>query len=104
MGEYFPVPTWDDYETAKKNGIPRKNVDQRVQYLGWTIERAITTPLLQKRNRPKYKGYAELAEKNGIPYKIFTARVDGLEWTLERAANTPVRKKTTLFRQNSQRT
>ncbi|MGN4897763.1 hypothetical protein ACTFSB_28320 [Bacillus cereus group sp. MYBK14-3] len=102
MGVYFPVPSWDDYETAKKNGIPRKNVDQRVQYLGWTIEKAITTPLLPKCNRPKYKGYAELAEKNGIPYKTFTARVNGLAWTLERAASTPVRKKTTLFRHNSQ--
>lgn len=91
MGEYFPVPSWDDYETAKQNGIPRKNVDQRVQHLGWTIEKSITTPLLSKRNRTKYKGYAELAEKNGVPYKTFAARVSKLKWTLERAASTPVR-------------
>ncbi|MDM5270497.1 hypothetical protein [Bacillus wiedmannii] len=103
MAEYFPVPTWEDYEVAKKNGISRKNVDQRVQYLGWAIERAITTPVLPKRNRPKYMGYAELAEKNGIPYKTFVERVNGLRWSLEQAANTPVREKTRLFLHNSQR-
>ncbi|CAI8880703.1 transposase [Bacillus sp. IT-79MI2] len=89
MEYYPPVPTWDDYEIAKKNGIPRRNVNQRVQFLGWTIERAITEPIF-KSARTKYKGYVERAEKNGIPYKTFIARVNQLKWSLEEAAETHV--------------
>ncbi|WP_279538735.1 hypothetical protein [Bacillus sp. XF8] len=42
--KYKPVPTWEDYKIAEKNGIGKKNVDQRVN-LGWTIEEAITKPI-----------------------------------------------------------
>lgn len=90
--EYYPqVPSWEDYEIAGRNGIPRRNVDIRVRYLGWTIEQAITKPLMSKRDRPKYKGFAEIAERNGIPYKTFVSRVKILKWSLEEAANTPTR-------------
>ncbi|PEO88144.1 hypothetical protein CN571_15710 [Bacillus pseudomycoides] len=91
MEYYPPVPTWNDYEFAKKNGVPRRNVDIRVRYLGWTIEQAITKPLMSKRDRPGYKGFAEIAEKNGIPYKTFVSRVKILNWSLEEAANTPTK-------------
>lgn len=88
--KYYPqVPSWEDYETAKKNGIPRRNVNQRVQILGWSVEKAIAKPLY-KGSRTKYKGYVERAEQNGIPYKTFIARVNQLKWPLEEAANTPV--------------
>lgn len=90
-GYYPQVPAWEDYEIAKKNGIPRKNVDQRVRDLGWTIEQAITKPLMSKRDRPKYKGFAEIAEMNGIPYKTFVSRVKILNWSFEKAATVPTR-------------
>ncbi|PFZ08415.1 hypothetical protein COL60_16445 [Bacillus pseudomycoides] len=88
--EYYPqVPAWEDYETAERNGIPRKNVNQRVQVLGWSVEKAITEPVC-KGSRTKYKGYVERAEKNGVPYKTFVARINQLKWSLEEAANTPL--------------
>lgn len=89
MEYYPPVPTQQDYEIAEKNGIPKKNVNQRVQFLGWTIEKSIAEPIF-KSARTKYKGYVEQAERNGIPYKTFVARVNELKWTLEEAMNTPV--------------
>ncbi|HEK9103293.1 TPA: hypothetical protein SUB30_004766 [Bacillus pseudomycoides] len=88
--DYYPqVPSWEDYETAEKNGIPRRNVNQRVQVLGWSVEKAITKPLY-KGSRTKYEGYVERAEQNGVTYKTFIARVNQLKWSLEEAANTPV--------------
>jgi len=40
--KYKPVPTWEDYEIVKRNGISKNNVDDRVNSLDWDIKRAIT--------------------------------------------------------------
>ncbi len=45
--------TYTDYLEARKNGISRYNVDNRIK-IGWTKERAITEPVKRKISK-KYK-------------------------------------------------
>ena len=84
--KYKPVPTWEDYEIAKSNGISKNNVDARVQSLNWDIEKAITKPL---NKFDKY--YVELAKKNGIAYHTYLKRLS-LGWSEIKAATKPTRK------------
>ncbi|PHE75161.1 hypothetical protein [Bacillus wiedmannii] len=75
---YLPVPTWEQYEIAKGNGISKCNVDQRI-IRGWNILRAITRPVNESFTK-KYKKELEMAEKNGIGYKLFRQRVQDKKW------------------------
>ena len=83
--EYYITP--EEYETAKKNGIRRKQADLRVRQYGWAKERAITQPTQVKQSR---KHYLEKAEANGICYETFRNRVYRYKWTAEDAATTPL--------------
>lgn len=40
----------ENYERAAKNGISKNNLDQRVRYLDWEMERATTEPIGKRRN------------------------------------------------------
>ncbi len=75
---YLPVPTWEQYEIAKNNGISKCNVDQRI-IRGWNILKAITRPVNESFAK-KYKEELEIAEKNGIGYKLFRQRVQDKGW------------------------
>jgi len=83
--KYKPVPTWEDYEIAKRNGISKNNVDARIS-INWDIERAITQPL---NKFDKY--YVELAKNNGIAYHTYLKRLS-LGWSEIKAATKPPRK------------
>lgn len=86
--KYKLVATWEDYETAEKNGISRHNVDQRLA-MGWDITKAITEPIKESFKK-KYRKYVELAERNGICYPTFYNRVNIYKWSLEEASTTPI--------------
>lgn len=92
------IITPEHYAQAEINSINRAIVWQRVNNSGWTIERAISEPVLPKgtyKRESKYGDYVKLAEKNGIPFKTFWARVNQMGWNLYLASTTPVRKKRT---------
>lgn len=85
---YLPVPTWEQYEIAKSNGINKRNVDQRI-IRGWKISKAITWPVNESFAK-KYKKELEIAEKNGIGYKLFRQRIQDKEgWEPIEAATVP---------------
>lgn len=86
MDPYNFYITPAEYESAEANGVDSENLDRRVRLLGWNKEIAITTPLLEKKDRQKWVG---IAEKNGIKYQTFMNRVNNLGWTEEKAATTP---------------
>lgn len=86
--KYKLVATWEQYEIAEKNGIDKKNVDQRVN-LGWAIEEAITKPI-RVSFRQKYAEFIKLAESNGISFLTFRARVEKSNWSPEEAATKPI--------------
>lgn len=78
--------TPEHYELAAENGISAKTVYQRV-YQGWSINRAITTPVMPK--KPFRSKYAKLAVQNGINFETFRRRVCYSGWDEYTAATTP---------------
>ncbi|WP_179865792.1 hypothetical protein [Bacillus pseudomycoides] len=83
--EYNPLPTWDQYEIAEKNGISKSTVYQRINIQGWTVEKAITEPLFVSM-KERYSEQWKIAEKNGILYRTFRSRITNLKWSPEEAA------------------
>lgn len=84
---YLPVPSWEQYEIAKNNGINKNNVDQRI-IRGWNIEKAITWPVNESFAK-KYKKELEIAEENGIGYRLFRQRIKESFWEPIEAATVP---------------
>lgn len=79
--------TDDDYATAEANGISKNRVTQRVNYWGWDIDRAISTPV-NSQCRPNGR-WPRWKDKAVVCYATFTSRVkDG--WSEESAATTPI--------------
>ncbi|QWI52487.1 hypothetical protein [Bacillus mycoides] len=87
--EYNPVPNWEDYELAEKNGIKRATVDQRINIQGWDKEEAITKPLFVSL-KEKYAKEWEIAQQNEIPYINFFNRIRRYKWDPMEAATTPI--------------
>ena len=75
-----------DYETAKKNGIDKRLLENRV-YLGWDIERATTEPARKLTTRKHWK---VICEANGIKYNTFLRRVNLYKMPEELAATKPI--------------
>ncbi|WP_242227193.1 hypothetical protein [Bacillus cereus group sp. BfR-BA-01315] len=92
--KYKPVPTWEQYKIAEKNGISKRAVDQRVKNGSMTVEEAITKPLY-KEFKTKYQKYIELAKRNGISYSAFYKRIktNKCKLTPEEAATIPPKEK-----------
>jgi hypothetical protein len=81
--------TPEQYETAERNGINKKALENRYHFLGWSIERAITEPLKDYDSR-----WRRIAEKNGIPGGTYYNRISR-GWSKERAATQKLLKYTT---------
>lgn len=82
----------EQFETAKANGIPRKNVFQRYWDLGWEIERAITEPIRVGKNTDVWLQWKDIAIKNGVTNPTFNYRLK-TGMSPERAATFPVNKR-----------
>ncbi|HFJ9375216.1 TPA: hypothetical protein ACGW7B_005926 [Bacillus nitratireducens] len=67
--------TDEHYLLANRNGIPKKNVDQRVYEYGWEIEKAISHPLHKTSKGKQNRAMVLLAEKNGIGYQTYIKRI-----------------------------
>lgn len=81
--------TPEDYTAAERNGIDKARIEYRVRIAGWSVKRAIKTPL-QKYNR--HGDWLSVARGNGISDKTFHARLR-YGWNCEKAATTPVRRR-----------
>ncbi|WP_195723877.1 hypothetical protein [Bacillus sp. RIT694] len=72
--------TDEQYLIANRNGISKKNVYQRVNEYGWSIEKAITKPLHNTKNKNTDRALMLLAELNGISYAAYKRRIkDGMD-------------------------
>lgn len=88
------IITQEDYDKAAEKGITRENVWKRVNNGGWSVERAISEPVLKKgtfARNSKYGDHVKIAEANGISYQTFWERVNTMGWSLEKASNTLLR-------------
>lgn len=83
--------TDEDVERAKKYGITKKLLYNRVYTRYWDKEKAITYPK-QEKSKPLEDKWYKLAEKNNIQAATINWRVAN-GWTLEEAATTPPRSK-----------
>src|SRR5690625_1928507 len=83
MYNFYITP--EEYEFAEKNGIPKRNVENRVRNLGWRKKRAITEPVKKYR---VLAPYLNIAEKNGIKRTTAIRRMER-GWDIERAITEP---------------
>lgn len=67
--------TEEDYKTAEKNGISRKNVNQRVDLYDWSIERAITDPVKKRNKKDNNTRMLVIAGQNGISTSTYYRRI-----------------------------
>ena len=88
--EVFCVTDW-----AIKVDITRGVLHSRLER-GWTIEKALTTPLRKNNSRHEFNGVmktiSEWAEEYGINYDTLHDRLKR-GWSIEKALTTPVREK-----------
>lgn len=84
--DFYITP--EEYETAERNGISKKTLEERVRKLAWNKEEAISKPPV-KRN---WHEWAESAKKHGISQLNFYNRIQ-YGWSPEEAATRPLTTK-----------
>ena len=92
-GQTKPLTDWAD-----EMQIPRFVLDTRINKLGWSVEKALTTKV-KNANRPCYltlngitKTITEWANETGIPKGTLRNRINILGWSVEKALTTKVRQ------------
>lgn len=91
QGRTLCVAKW-----AKRLGVSRATLYNRIQD-GWTVERAITTPVRRNKSNHlvtfsgKTLTVADWAELQCIPYATLAARLSRHEWSVERALTESIR-------------
>lgn len=83
--DFYITP--EEYDIAKRNGLPKYLVYQRVMVYGWDIERAITQP---KKEQKSYGTLVRIAKQNGIKPNTFYSRIHLRGMTPEEAAVAPL--------------
>ena len=80
----------EEVKIAQSNNIPISIVKNRINNLGWDIERAITEPVNKNGNFSKLytTEQKEIAESNGISPQLLYKRLK-LKWHMEDAINIP---------------
>lgn len=82
--------TPEEYEIGAKNGINARNVYQRVYKYGWSIQRAIKTPLVyDSRSSEVWLKWKKVSLSNGISNLAFRKRIKR-GYTPELAATKPL--------------
>ncbi len=72
--------TAEHFKIAESNGISKNTLKHRISQLGWEIEKAITTPIIIKKNK-----YLDQARKNGINENTYYSRIEQ-GWSKEDAS------------------
>ncbi|EJQ90041.1 hypothetical protein ACU80K_26475 (plasmid) [Bacillus mycoides] len=76
MMESKKRPTLKDYAKAAEIGVSKKYVDQRMEELDWSLERAVTTPVgTSWEGQEKHTKLYVLAKKNNISRSTFFRRI-----------------------------
>ena len=83
---------------SKVVGISRKTIRERVNKKGWSLKKAIDTPVIQKQNYTppniviegrEFTTWVSISKKVGISESLLRARVHRMGWSLQDAINTP---------------
>jgi len=81
------------YKYCEKHGISYDVVRNRIEKMGWEVEKAITTPVEERKKRENriYKGknLKEYCRDNDLPYTTVLGRIQkGM--SVEEAVETPI--------------
>lgn len=84
---------------AIEYNMPYHNLYYRVVVGGWTIRKALETPIkkrFDKKYKYKYKGklktLSEWAKEHKINYHVLYQRITRQKWSIKKAIETPLRK------------
>lgn len=80
-----------EYKQAKKNGICRSTLEDRIRQRGWSKRKATNKPV--RGHETWSKELIEALKDNNISFGTFASRIYALGWDRKKAATTPVRKK-----------
>ena len=87
-GESHSISEW-----ARILGIKRELLKDRIWKLGWSIEKALTTPTTPTNQRFEYNGeshtWKEWSEITGISENTLRGRYNGSHWSIEKILTTP---------------
>lgn len=89
--DYSWYITPQEYIQAKKNGICRSTLEDRIRQRGWSKGKAINTPVRGHETWPVE--LIKSLKENNISFGTFASRIYALGWDRKKAATTPVRKK-----------
>ncbi|MDT0163834.1 hypothetical protein [Bacillus sp. AG4(2022)] len=77
-------------EQAALNEIPKGTVYERVYKLGWTVDEAITVPVMKRMVKTdEYLSFLQMANRNGISEDNFKSRIKR-GWGMEEASRRPL--------------
>lgn len=80
-------------EWAEEFGIPDGTLRKRLQDYGWSLEKAVTTPIREKVSRLyESKNLRQWSRELNISYITLYNRIYISGWTIEKAVTTPVKK------------
>lgn len=87
--------SWELCQISNIEGLKPQHITDRVNRRGWSVERAINTPLKKMNQLFNYNGkqytskeLAELSNINNLTYHDITDRINGLGWSVEKAITT----------------
>lgn len=84
--------TPEHFKKAAKLGLSEGTVQNRVYSYGWTVQKAISTPLQKPRNQSdEYYKFLKIATQNGISGSAYYRRVVIHGWSPKEAAETKVK-------------
>lgn len=81
----------DHVKTAMSNQLTRKVVYDRIDMYGWSIEKAVSTPLPKRLPKKYTQQDVNEALANGIAYKTFISRIRIYKWDVGKAKTYPVK-------------
>ncbi len=101
-GETMPMAAW-----AERLGIPSASILNRIDNLGWTVERALTTPNdFRPRKKITHNGEtlssAAWAHRTGIPAQRIIERIFKWGWSVEQSLATPIMSKAECGRRSAE--
>lgn len=92
-GESLTLTQW-----AEKLGCSKNVLWQRINKLGWSLEKALTAPVSEHATQIEAHGetlsISTWAERLGVPPRVIWHRIHNLGWDSERAVSTPARQYT----------
>ena len=82
---------------VKETGIPFKTLTARLDVMGWSIEKSLTTPVIIKNKLINFQGESktlqEWSKYLNITFSTLQSRIYHYNWPIDKVLSTPIRGK-----------